>query len=279
MLKCRRAVKTLFTIVLAWLAASTQAGFAQTTGSYPPLRAAQLTGLKVEDTDGRKIGTLRNLILDMRTGQIKYAVIGTAGFVGIRSTLRLAPAQIMSAATTKRETLSIDTTWDQWKSAPTFKSSQLPLLAQPGQAEQIARYFAKSDFRIASSSGAPLPATDTGTDAQTNNPPDTLRLASDLIGKSVVNHQRQKIGEVIDLLVRFSRTHTTFAIVSTGKLFWRGREYAIPVTALSPAESGSRLLIDVDTATLQKASPFNQQVWDAADLVKSTIFTYSRADQ
>jgi sporulation protein YlmC with PRC-barrel domain len=134
MLKCWGLVKTLFTVVLVSLASFAHVGFAQTTGSSPPLKAAQLMGLKVEDTDGRKVGTVRNLIIDMRTGRIRYAVIGSGGFIGVRSTLKLAPAQIMSAATTKRETLSVNATMEQWKNAPTFKSSQLSSLAEPGRA-------------------------------------------------------------------------------------------------------------------------------------------------
>ena len=279
MLKCRGLVKTLFIIVLASFAACARVALAQTTGPSQPLKAAQLTGLKVEDTDGRKVGTLRNLILDMRTGQIRYAVIGSGGFMGVRSTLKLAPAQIMSAATTKRETLSVNTTMEQWKGAPMFKASQLASLSEPGRSEEIARYFAISDLGNASSSGESLPVTGVGTGAQKDRPQHAMRFASDLIGKTVVNRQRRKIGEVVELLVSFGRTHTSFAIVSTEKLFWRGREYAVPVTALSSGENGNRLLVDVDTATLQNAPPFNQQVWGAGSLQKPAVFNYSKPEQ
>src|SRR5215831_16370296 len=107
MLKCSGVAKTLITI-LVLIAAIAQVAHAQTHEFSAPLRSTQLMGLKVEDTDGEKVGTLRNLILDMQTGQIKFAVIASGGFVGIGSALKLAPVQIMSAATTKRETLSIN---------------------------------------------------------------------------------------------------------------------------------------------------------------------------
>lgn len=275
MLKYSGLVKTLLTTVLVLIAGIDQIARAQTHEFSPPLRATQLMGLKVEDTDGRKVGTVRNLILDARTGQIKFAVIGSGGFIGVRSELRLAPAQIMSAATTKRETLSINTTLNRWKGAPTFSRSQLAFLAYPDESERIALYFVKSDSRASGTSGTPLRVSS----RQTNASPGALKLASDLIGKTVVNRQRQKLGEVVDLLVGFGRTHVAFAIVSTGKFVWRGREYAVPVQVLSPGESNSRLMVDADTATLQKAPPFDQKVWDADGLANPAVFSYSKSQE
>lgn len=237
---------------------------AQTNAFSPPLKAERLMGARVEDTDGQKVGTLRNLIINARTGRIRYAVIGSGGFIGAGATLRLAPSQIMSAATTKRETLSIDTTLDEWKGAPRFKSAQLASLSEPNQANQIARYFAKPGLSIASASGAPLSSTGAGAGAHPSAPQDALKFVSDFIGKPVINQQQQKIGDVVDLLVGFGQSHPAYAIISTARFFWRGHEYAVPLTALKPSESGARLMLDVDIAALRQAPPFNQHVWENA---------------
>lgn len=265
----------LFTTALILVAGIEQIARAQIGEFSPPLRAAQLTGLKVEDTDGQKVGTMRNLILDTRSGQIKFAVIGSGGFMGVRSTLRLAPAQIMSAATAKRETLSINTTLSRWKGAPTFTRSQLASLGDPDESERISSYFVNSDLRTTGVSGTPRRANG----RQTNASPEALKMVSDLIGKTIVNHQRQKIGEVVDVLVGFGRTHVAFAIVSTGKFPWLSREYVIPVTALGPGASKSRMMVDADAATLQKAPPFDQKVWDAGAPETPAVFSYSKPEQ
>jgi sporulation protein YlmC with PRC-barrel domain len=266
MLKCSGVAKTLITVLVS-IAAIVQIAHAQSHEVSAPLRATQLMGLKVEDTDGEKIGTLRNLILDMRTGQIKFAVVRSGGFIGVGSTLKLAPAQIMSAATTKRETLSINATLGRWKEAPGFSRSQLASLADPVESERITSYFVKPTARMNAGSGA-----------QATTSPAVLKFATDVIGKTVVNRQHQKIGDVVDLLASFGRTHTTFAIVSTGRVLSRGQDYAVSATALTPG-AGSRLTMDADTATLQKAPPFNQQVWDAGRLENSGIFSYSKSQQ
>lgn len=272
MLKCSVVLKSLFTLLLVSIIVCPQIAGAQTREL--PLKAAQLMGVKAEDTDGVTIGMVRNLIVDTRSGQLKYAVIASGGLMGFRSTLRLAPAQIMSAATTKRETLSVNATLDHWRRAPVFKSSELALLAQPGRAQEIARYFGQSETHMAGATNPPFSATGSGASQQQTQ---SLKFASDLIGRTVVNRQHQKIGEVMDLLVSFGQPRPVFAIVSTGKLLQRGHQYAIPLAALSP--TGKRLMLNADSATFEQAPPFTQQVWDANPADTQGIYSYSKAGE
>ena len=271
MLKCAGVVKTLTALVS--VLAFAQIAAAQSQEFSLPLKAQQLTGLKVEDNDGQKVGTLHNLIIDMRTGRVKFVVIASGGLAGIHSTLRLAPAQLVSAATTKRETLAINATLSQWKGAPTFNRSQLASLTDPEDAERITLYFIKTGTRLPSTSRAPSHG-----DTRTNTSPAALKFASDLIGRTVVDREHQKIGEVVNLLVGFNQRYAAFAIISTGKLFARGHEYAIPLTQLSSTPGSSRLMLDANAA-LQNAPPFTQKVWDAGDLRSAGIFSYSKSAQ
>lgn len=274
MSKCSDLLKTALGFLAVSIALCLPIARAQTREFSLPLKAGQLMGVKVEDTDGVTVGAVRNLIVDTHSGQLKYAVIASGGFMGFRSTLRLAPSQIMSAATTKRETLSVDTTLDHWKGAPVFKSSQLALLAEPGRAGQIGRYFGQSETHLPGPAKPPLSSTGAGASDQQ---PQTLKFASDLMGRTVVNRQRQKIGEVLDLLVGFGQPRPVFAILSTGKLFEHGHQYAIPLAALST--DGRRLMVNADSATLEQAPPFNQEVWDANPADNRRIFSYSKSLQ
>lgn len=250
---------------------------AQTTPVSLPLRAGQMMGMKVEDTDGRKVGTVRNLVLDTRTGQLKYVVIGSGGILGVRATLRLAPAQVMSAATAKRQTLSINVTAEQWNRAPVFKWSHLASIAEPAQAREISRYFEPSAAR-ASAKGA-LSTTGRVAADETNAEP-VLKFASDLIGINVVNQKQEKIGEVLDLLVSFSESRPSFAIITSSRLFHRGHQFAIPLKALSASDNGRQFMLDADPAALQQAPAFNAQVWNAPGtngLIQ--VYHYSKIDE
>ena len=256
-------MKILFALPLASVLAWALIGAAQTNPFFAPLRAEQLTGMKVEDIDGQKIGTVHNLVLDTRSGELKYVVIASGGFLGMHPTLKLAPARIMSAGTTKRETLAIFITTGQWNAAPVFKPSSLASLADPERAREISLHFRPAGGPPTNASAHPL--AETGSDhAQTNAPRPQLKFANDIIGKHIVNEKQEKVGEILDLLVGFGSPHPAFAIIGSGRLFRRGREYAVPLSAMKPTGRENRWLLETDDLQLQQAPPFSEKAWNAA---------------
>jgi sporulation protein YlmC with PRC-barrel domain len=273
MLKSLAAGKIFLALCLAGALLGTRDASAQTNLAPVPLKARQLTGLKVENSDGQRVGTVRNLVLDVRTGVLKYVVIGSGGFLGVHATLKLAPSEVMSAATAKSQTLAVNATSTQWNRAPEFKLSSLASLGDPAHAREISRFF-KTTQSSASIAGNALSTT--GRENGTNAPEPELKLGSDLIGMRVVNQKQEKIGEVLDLLVGFGKPRPAFAIISSGRLLHRDHQYAVPVRALSFSDTDSKLTLNVDAATLQQAPPFNQQVWAArAKNDSNKIYRYS----
>jgi len=267
-------VRILFALPLVLTLAWALLGAAQTNPFFAPLKAGQLTGLKVEDSDGQKIGTIRNLVLDTRSGELKYAIIGSGGLFGVRATLKLAPSEIMSAATAKRETLVIYVSTERWDQAPVFKSSNLASFAGPERAREISKYFEPP-------TNAAITATHSlsTTGRATNEPRAVLKFASSLIGARVVNQKDEKIGEVLDLLVSFGRPRPAFAIISGGKFLRHGQQYAVPLSVFSSIDEGNKLLLETDTVTLQQAPFFNQQAWESRNTnVANRIYRYSKVE-
>jgi sporulation protein YlmC with PRC-barrel domain len=268
MLKRSAAFDILFVALVASTLISTFTAAAGTNNAPRPLRARQLDGMKVEDSDGQKAGTVRNLVLNMNTGNLRYVVIGYGGYLGVHATLKLAPTQVMSAATTKSETLAINATTTQWRQAPAFKYSNLSTLAEREAAGEIARYFSLTNG--ARGNGGSL--SKTGRDQSADTQPARLKFASDVIGMRVINGKREKIGEVVDLLVSFGQPRPAFAIISGSRLFHHDRQYAVPLTALS--SSDKKLLWNVDPAALQNAPEFDQAAWES-HVGDGRIFRYS----
>jgi sporulation protein YlmC with PRC-barrel domain len=256
-------VKILFALPLASVLAWALISAAQTTSFFSPLRAEQLIGMKVEALDGQKVGTVHNLVLDTRSGELKYVVIGYGGFVGMHPTLKLAPARMMSAGTTKRDTLAIFTTAGHWNAAPVFKPSTLASFADPERARKISLYFQPANGQHKNASAHAL--SETGADnSETNAPRPELRFANDIIGKRVVNQKQEKIGEILDLLVGFGPPHPAFAIIGSGRVFRHGQKYAVPLSALKPTERENKWLLETDDTKMEQATPFNEQAWNAA---------------
>ena len=274
MLKPLAAEKIFFALCLAGALLGTRGALAQTNLTSLPLRTRQLTGMRVENSDGQKVGTVRNVVLDMRTGELRYVIIGSGGFLGVHATLKLVPSEVMSAATAKRQTLAVNATATQWNRAPAFKLSSLASIGEPGHAREIFRSF-KTEPNNASLAATNALST-TGRENGTNAPAPELKLGSDLVGMRVVNQKQEKIGEVLDLLVSFGEPRPAFAIVSSGRLLHREHQYAVPLRALGFSEKAGKLTLNADAAALQQAPPFNQQVWAARAANDSRhIYQYS----
>jgi len=257
MLKRSAVIQKLSVAFFAAVLILTLAAAAQTNNVSPPLRARQLNGMKVEDSDGHKAGTVRNLVLNLNTGNLRYVVIGSGGYLGVRATSKLAPVEVMSAATAKSETLAINATTPQWRQAPAFKYSNLAAMANRERASEIARYFQISKTNNTGKETA-VSLSKTGRDPA---PEPRLEFASDVIGMRVVNQKREKMGEVVDLLVSFGEPRPAFVIISSGRLFHHDHQYAVPLNTLTLSDN--KLLWNVDAAALPNAPEYDLGAWNS----------------
>ncbi len=236
---------------------------AQTKSIPAPLKADRLMGMKVENQDGHKIGTLSNLILDTRTGRVKYAVISSGGFMGARATLRLAPAAFISTGTILRDTLAVNTTTPRWNLAPAFKASQMETLGTSTRESEITAYFKQPEIRTADTQSKPLPPTGAMDNNKIATQRESLKFASDLIGLRVVNLKQEKVGNVVDLLVCFKQSHPAFAIISSGRFARQKHRFAVPLTSLITTDSKNTVVVNANSDTLEQAPLFSLEVWDS----------------
>ena len=271
------AVKILFAILLASVLVWPLVAAAQTDPFFAPLRAGQLTGMKVEDTDGGKVGAVRNLIVDVKSGELKYVVIGSGGFLGVRATSRVAPSEAVSAATTKSQTLAISVSTPQWRNAPVFKSANIATLAEPNQEQEISRYFKIDHTHHSNEVVHSLSITGDNTGQHARRPDRELRFVSDLIGMRVVDEKQERVGEVVDLLVRLGPPQPSFVILSSRRFFHHGNQFAVPLSALNDSSKSGKLTLPGPAAMLQDAPSFDQQAWDSGGT--NLIYRYSKADE
>ena len=187
-------------------------------------------------------------------------VIGYGGFFGVHVTLKLAPTQLISAATTKSQTLAINATTMQWRNAPAFKYSALAAIAEQDRASENFQAFSILGQKRGETLRC-LALKKPGAIDLVDTYPAQLKFASDVIGLRVVNQKREKMGEVVDLLVSFGEPRPAFAIISTGRLFDHQRQYAVPLQTLSLSKN--ELTWNVDAAALQSAPHFDEAAWEA----------------
>src|ERR1700750_1507093 len=83
------------------------------------MAAATLDGNKVMSSDGEHIGKISDIMLDVRSGRVAYAVLAEGGFLGMGSTLHAIPWSALTLDTDEK-CFFVDITAEQIKSEPGF---------------------------------------------------------------------------------------------------------------------------------------------------------------
>ncbi len=110
-------------------------------GPGPALMGADtLIGNDVCNTQDRDLGDIKEIMLDMRTGRISYAVLSFGGFLGMGSKLFAVPWEALKLDTVEKRFV-LDVSVDRLESAPGFDPDAWPDMADSSWAEGIHAYY------------------------------------------------------------------------------------------------------------------------------------------
>lgn len=123
----------------------------RSTGPGPALMGADtLIGDSVVNAQEEDLGDIREIMLDMQTGQVAYAVLAFGGFLGMGEKLFAVPWQALHLDTVnKRMVLNVDK--ERLKSAPGFDKDAWPDMSDVSWAGGIHSFYGTDPQR----SGAP----------------------------------------------------------------------------------------------------------------------------
>lgn len=110
-------------------------------GPGPEVMGADtLLGNDVYSQNDEDLGDIKEIMLDMRTGKISYAVLSYGGFLGMGEKLFAVPWQALKLDTeNKRFILNVDSA--KLDSAPGFDKDHWPNMADPTWAKSIHSYY------------------------------------------------------------------------------------------------------------------------------------------
>ena len=110
-------------------------------GPGPELMGANtLVGNDVSNQDDDDLGDIKEIMLDMRTGRVSYAVLAFGGFLGMGEKLFAVPWNALTLDTeNKRFLLNIDK--ERLKDAPGFDKDHWPNMADPTWEHEIHSYY------------------------------------------------------------------------------------------------------------------------------------------
>ena len=110
-------------------------------GPGPSLMGADtLIGDDVVNAAHEDLGEIKEIMLDMRNGQVAYAVLSFGGFLGMGEKLFAVPWQALKLDTAnKRFMLNVDKA--QLKNAPGFDSDKWPDMSDPNWASEVHNFY------------------------------------------------------------------------------------------------------------------------------------------
>ena len=109
------------------------------------MAASTLEGDDIVNRQGDKLGELEEIMLDVTTGRIAYAVLSTGGFLGLGDKLFAIPwGALTMDPENKRFILDVDK--EQLKQAPGFDKDHWPTMADHTWATQIHSYYGTQPY-------------------------------------------------------------------------------------------------------------------------------------
>lgn len=104
------------------------------------LSSSTLTGDNVVGRDGETLGTLKDLMIDLPSGTVAYAVLARGGFGGVGEKLFAVPWSLLSVDT-DNERLTLDVDEQLLDDSPGFDPDNWPSFSDMAWRSSVDRHF------------------------------------------------------------------------------------------------------------------------------------------
>ena len=116
-------------------------------GPGPFLMGANtLIGNNVYNSKSESLGDIKEIMLDMRTGRVSYAVLEFGGFLGMGSKLFAVPWSVLKLDTVEKRFI-FDVSKESLENAPGFEKDDWPNMADPAWEKGIHDYYGAPLYR------------------------------------------------------------------------------------------------------------------------------------
>lgn len=115
-------------------------------GPGPEVMGADtLIGDKVSNTKGENLGKIEEIMVDMASGRVAYAVLSFGGVMGIGDKLFAIPWKALRLDTANKQFV-LDVPKDRLKSAPGFDKSAWPKMADQRWANEVHTFYGATPY-------------------------------------------------------------------------------------------------------------------------------------
>lgn len=118
----------------------------QSAGPGPEVLAAEtLQGDDVINQQGEKLGSIEDIMLDVRSGKVAYAVLSFGGILGMGDKLFAIPWAALTLDA-DRKCFVLDVPKDRLQNAPGFDKDHWPSMADQSWATQVYSYYNQEPY-------------------------------------------------------------------------------------------------------------------------------------
>ena len=104
------------------------------------LKGSDVIGMKVEGPDGKKLGDIKDLVIDPMDGDIDYAVLDYGGFLGVGDKYFAVPWEALQLSEDGKKVI-LDVTKKDLKQAPGFDKKHWPDLSSRQESIVIYEFY------------------------------------------------------------------------------------------------------------------------------------------
>ncbi|MFW5693378.1 MAG: PRC-barrel domain-containing protein [Thermoguttaceae bacterium] len=108
------------------------------------VRASELIGMDVYNSEGDALGSVYDIVIDPRSGRVRYAALSYGGFLGFGDKLVAVPWEaftVQSIQARGEYQLVLNATEEQIKGASGFDQDKWPNFAEPELAEELDAHY------------------------------------------------------------------------------------------------------------------------------------------
>lgn len=214
------------------------------------MRASRLIGTSVRNVDGRNIGQVGDLVVDMTNGKVRYAVLRFDPGIFEGERLFAVPTNRLRMAADRD-----DVVFD-------IKESRLQKAAiERADWDRAGPIDTDWIGRIDDLWGVMQPSSGS-----------LAHRASDLLGQDVNDRSGEEIGEIDELIVDMASQRVHYAVFEYDPgVTTPGRRYVVPLTSFKPGAGDDELVLEMDRAKLDGMKEFarsryadlNDPAWSA----------------
>lgn len=217
-----------------------QTTFSQASSAQHRMLVSEMMKSNVTGAADKKVGEIKDLVIDLTSGQVRYAILEfDPGFFKSEKLFAI-PANALNIHANGKGLTYREVSQSQMKHAALEKSDWV-------RAVDNKRYLAVMDQNY----GFKPPAGTTH----------SMR-ASNIIGRDVNSRGGKNIGKIKDLVIDLSNGNVKFAVFSFDPSWFSSKKlFAFPITSFRVEDDTDELMLDVDKNMLASMKNFDADEW------------------